>query len=89
MAAAYRVEHDKPPPEASSLSPGSTLLHIRRLPEDGVGEMINACFHGALDQAQNLTSFLYAETAGSPLYLRSLITTLVSCVALCLHIRIA
>lgn len=78
MAAAYRVETEQPPSEAMSLSPGSHQLHIKRLPEDGVAELINACFHGALDQAQNLASFLYAETAGSPLYLRSLITTLVS-----------
>ena len=77
MAAAYRVESERPPPESMSLSPSSPLLHIKRLPEAGVAELINACFHGALDQAQNLASFLYAETGGSPLYLRSLITTLV------------
>lgn len=78
MAAAYRVEDQQAPPSSVMLSPGSEQLHIQKLPEEGVSELINACFHDSLDKSHNLTSFLFAETGGSPLYLRSLLSTLVS-----------
>jgi hypothetical protein len=53
-------------------------MMIDKLPEEGVMKLLEACFHGRLDKASSLVSFLHAETAGSPLYLRSLLSTLVS-----------
>lgn len=78
VASAYRVEDDNPPAASTMLSTASTQIHIKRLPEDGVAEFVNTCFHDCLDKSSNLISFLYAETGGSPLYLRSLLSILVS-----------
>lgn len=82
MIAAYRTEGESPPPTPTLLATGAAVIHVQKLPEVGVSELIEVCFHGALDQASNLASFLYAETAGSPLYLRSLLTTLVRSLSL-------
>lgn len=78
MAALYRTEDDLAPPSSTLFSTGAAVIHVEKLPERGVLELIRLCFHDTLDQASNLASFLYAETGGSPLYLRSLLTTLVS-----------
>lgn len=78
VASAYRVDDDNPPAASTLLSMASTQIHIKRLPEEGVAEFVNTCFHNCLDKSSNLISFLYAETGGSPLYLRSLLSILVS-----------
>lgn len=78
VACAYRVEENAPPATSMLLSTGATQMLVDKLPEDSVLDLLQACFHNRLDQGANLVSFLHAETAGSPLYLRSLISTLVS-----------
>jgi predicted ATPase len=83
VACAYRVEENRPPSSSMLLSTSATQMLVDRLPEDSVLDLLHACFHNRVDQAANLVSFLHAETAGSPLYLRSLISTLVSSHFLC------
>jgi predicted ATPase len=78
VACAYRVEQNVAPPAPMLLSSSSTQMMVDKLPEEGVMKHLEACFHGRLDKASSLVSFLHAETAGSPLYLRSLLNTLVS-----------
>ena len=78
VACAYRVEENVAPPAPMLLSSTSTQLMVDKLPEEGVLKLLEACFHDRLDKASSLVSFLHAETAGSPLYLRSLLNTLVS-----------
>lgn len=78
VACAYRVEDNSPPAPSTLLAVSSTQMLVDRLPEDSVLDLLQACFHNSLDQGANLVSFLHAETAGSPLYLRSLVSTLVS-----------
>jgi predicted ATPase len=77
VTCAYRVEENVVPPAPMLLSTSSTHLLVDKLPEDGIMKLLEACFHDRLDKASSLVSFLYAETAGSPLYLRSLLNTLV------------
>jgi serine/threonine protein kinase len=78
VACAYRVEELVPPPAPMLLSSSSTHLMVDRLPEEGILNLLQVCFHDRLDKASSLVSFLHAETTGSPLYLRSLLNTLVS-----------
>jgi len=77
VACAYRVEENLPPPAPMLLSASSTFLMVDKLPEEGIMNLLQICFHDRLEKASSLVSFLHAETAGSPLYLRSLLTTLV------------
>jgi predicted ATPase len=78
VACAYRVDSNCPPPAHLILSSASTHMMVDKLPEEEVLHLLQACFHDRLDNASSLVSFLHAETAGSPLYLKSLINTLVS-----------
>jgi hypothetical protein len=59
------------------LSATASSLLIRRLPEEGVAALVKACFKTPVDNVSTFASLLYAETRGSPLYLRSMLTTLV------------
>ena len=77
VACAFRVEENVPPPAPMLLSSSSTQMMVDKLPEEGIINLLHVCFHDRLDKASSLVSFLYAETAGSPLYLRSLLNTLV------------
>lgn len=77
LVSVFRVEVDEPPPISLLLSASSTNVHISRLDEDGVEEFVDACFGGQLENAQSLSSFLFAETQGSPLYMRTLMSALV------------
>jgi predicted ATPase len=74
----YRVEVPEPPPPQALLSATAASLVIRRLPEAGVAALTKACFKTSVDNVMTLASLLYAETGGSPLYLRSMLATLVS-----------
>lgn len=66
------------PPVASTLLSASTIgLPVRRLTEEGVAAFINACLNGRVfSPGDAIVSFLYGETGGSPLFLRTLMTTL-------------
>jgi predicted ATPase len=70
----YRVEGTDRP--SKSLLAG-TDIHVKSFPESGVAEFIQACLPTTVDSLSTLASFLYAETSGSPLYLRSLMVSLV------------
>jgi hypothetical protein len=74
----YRVQSSDPPPTAHLISSTVESLHVENLPEVGVQDFIENCFSAGVDGVRLLTSLLYAETGGSPLYLRSLVEILVS-----------
>ena len=77
LVSLYRTETSSPPPAAELLSAHSSNLHIERLPENGVSEFLQASLPATIDKISTLASFLYQETLGSPLYLRSLMVSLV------------
>jgi hypothetical protein len=74
IATLTRVETD---PAHRRLIPSAIDLHIETFPESGVAEYIQACLPTTVENLPTLASFLYAETGGSPLYLRSLIGSLI------------
>lgn len=74
----FRVPDNNPPPLSALLSAAGVSMHIELFSEKGVAVFLAACFPVGLNECSSLASLLYAETAGSPLYLRSLIVTLVS-----------
>jgi predicted ATPase len=74
----FRIARDTPPPLSALLSVSGESLHVKHLPEEGVKEYLEASFSGGVDGHATLAQFLFAETLGSPLYLRSMIETLVS-----------
>jgi hypothetical protein len=78
LVSAYRVDFGEPPEPDQLLSVTSTSLGIQRLDESGVADFVDACFGGKLENAHSLVSFLFAETQGSPLYMRTLMSSLVS-----------
>lgn len=64
-------------PQTSLFSAGSMSIPINKLTEDGVVKYINTCLNGRVaSSGQAIASFLYSETQGSPLFLRTLMTTL-------------
>jgi predicted ATPase len=72
-----RTNSTEPPPVSWTLSRTSVGLHVRRLTEDGVAAFINSCFSGRVANSEEaIASFLYGETGGSPLFLKSLMNTL-------------
>ncbi|GMK57153.1 hypothetical protein CspeluHIS016_0309930 [Cutaneotrichosporon spelunceum] len=65
------------PPASVFFSASSTPLEVKRLTEEGVVAYIDTCLNGRVaTSGQAIASFLYGETAGSPLFLRTLMTTL-------------
>ncbi|KAL7420434.1 hypothetical protein Q5752_004384 [Cryptotrichosporon argae] len=73
-----RTQDERPPPTSALLSIASTSLPIGRLTEDGVTEFIATCFNRRLaSNAHAAASMIYGETNGSPLFLRTLLSTLV------------
>ncbi|KAL1408018.1 hypothetical protein Q8F55_004815 [Vanrija albida] len=69
---------NEPPPPSALLSISSTSIEVRRLTEDGVAQFISTCLNGRVSTStETIVSFLYGETGGSPLFLRTLMTTLV------------
>lgn len=74
----YRVESVAKPPAERLLSLSGDSLHISKLPEAGVRALITASFPTTIDKDSTLISLIYAETEGSPLYIRTLLVTLVS-----------
>ncbi|BEI86447.1 hypothetical protein CcaverHIS002_0607340 [Cutaneotrichosporon cavernicola] len=65
------------PPPASVLFSASSSLEVKRLTEEGVVAYIDKCLNGRVaTSGLAIASFLYGETAGSPLFLRTLMTTL-------------
>lgn len=74
----YRTESVTEPPPDRLLSVSGATLFISKLPEPGVAALITACFPTTIDKASTLCSLIYAETEGSPLYIRTLLVTLVS-----------
>jgi predicted ATPase len=77
LVSLYRTEGSIAPPMSDLLSAHSTTLHIERLPETGVSDFIQSCLPTTVDGLGILASFLFEETQGSPLYLRSLMVSLV------------
>lgn len=73
----YRVNADIPPPSVSLLSASSTPLRIAPLDDEGVDRLIGACLRPRVDDITVLTSLLSCETAGNPLYLRTILADLV------------
>lgn len=66
-----------PPGAASLLSSSSVGLPVNRLTEDGVATFINTCLNGRVASSGDaIASFLYCETGGSPLFLKTLMHTL-------------
>ncbi|BEJ17086.1 hypothetical protein CspHIS471_0604870, partial [Cutaneotrichosporon sp. HIS471] len=64
-------------PPASVLFSASSSLEVKRLTEEGVVAYIDMCLNGRVaTSGLAIASFLYGETAGSPLFLRTLMTTL-------------
>jgi predicted ATPase len=59
------------------LSASSSNTEIPFLTESGVLAKVETAFHHLIEGAPALASFLFAETNGSPLYLRSLVSSLV------------
>lgn len=78
VASIYRVESVAKPPAERLLSSSGDSLHICKLPEAGVRALITASFPTTVDKESTLVSLIYAETEGSPLYIRTLLVTLVS-----------
>lgn len=74
----YRVETLEAPSPLRLLSTGSDSIPVPRLSETGVRAFADACLHSRIDNVSVLTSFLATETAGNPLFLRTLLSTLVS-----------
>ncbi|CED84853.1 multi-sensor hybrid histidine kinase [Phaffia rhodozyma] len=78
----YRTENLEPPPEATNI-PSPMMLHITRLNEQGVEKFLSACFGwdqasiSAVANSPYLVSFLYSQTDGNLLFLRSLVAALV------------
>ncbi|KLT44142.1 hypothetical protein CC85DRAFT_32503 [Cutaneotrichosporon oleaginosum] len=65
------------PPANSLFSASSTSLAVQRLTEEGVVSYIDTCLNGRVAASgQAIASFLYGETGGSPLFLRTLMSTL-------------
>lgn len=65
------------PPANALFSASSTSLAVQRLTEEGVVAYIDTCLNGRVAASgQAIASFLYGETGGSPLFLRTLMTTL-------------
>jgi hypothetical protein len=77
LVSLYRTETSTAPPLADLLSGHSVSLHIERLPEEGVSDFVQSCLPTTVDGLGTLSSLLYEETLGSPLYLRSLVVSLV------------
>lgn len=73
----FRVEEETAPLHSSLLSSASDHLQLARLDEDGLSAFLQACFRPPIENADVLTGMLYAETAGSPLHLRTLLSSLV------------
>lgn len=72
-----RTDSTPPPDPLSLLSVTAHNIHVPRLDEDGVEAYLAAALQGPIDNLSTLTSFLYAETSGSPLFLRTLVSSLV------------
>ncbi|WWD17751.1 hypothetical protein CI109_102192 [Kwoniella shandongensis] len=58
-------------------SPMSRGLHLACLSESGVGSFLGISFKGRIENQGGLARLLYAETKGNPLYLETVLTTLV------------
>lgn len=80
----YRVETLTPRSPLRLLSTGSDSIHVPRLSEEGVRAFVDACLHSGVQNTAVLTTFLTAETSGNPLFLRTLLSTLVSMLILTL-----
>ena len=74
----YRVDTLAPPSTPHLLSERSANIQVPYLSEVGVRAFVDVCFNSRLDAAPALASFLSAETSGNPLYLQTLLSTLVS-----------
>ena len=59
------------------LSQQSEQILVPPLDEKGVCQVINVCLHDAVEHAETLASYIFAETKGSSLYGRTLLATLV------------
>lgn len=73
----YRVESEAPPLPSQLLSSASTSVGITSLGEKGVLDFIEASLNSRVSNGSALANFLWVETAGSPLFLRTLLATLV------------
>jgi predicted ATPase len=72
-----RSHGSDPPPQRSLLSSCSTCIPVNRLTEEGVNTFINTCLNGRVSSSGDaIASFLSGETGGSPLFLQTLLTTL-------------
>ena len=78
LISTYRVqeENERPSPEAL-LSTSTVTIHVPALSDEGVNALLRTVFHNRLESSFSLASFLYAETAGSSYFVRSLISSLV------------
>jgi len=69
------TEHQAPP---SSLLSASTLsIDVSPLSEEGVHALLKVCFRDRIIQSQALASFIHAETGGSSMFTRTIISQLV------------
>jgi hypothetical protein len=84
----FRVEGEDPPPPSSVISSLATVIKVHKFDEDAVASFLSQCLHWeARDVTDNdLVAFLYDQTNGNPFYLRSMVSSLVSCKLSCIEI---
>lgn len=72
-----RCPSSNSPPASVLFSASSRTLEVKRLTEEGVVAYIDTCLNGRVAASGHaIASFLYGETGGSPLFLRTLMATL-------------
>jgi hypothetical protein len=73
----YRVETKSPPDADRLLSSSTSILSIEPFSKGDVAEYLGFCFHNQIADSESIEGYLYHQTLGSPLYLRSLLSTMV------------